>query len=515
MSNILVRKCGMVALWVTSLSVAALAQDNPVVSKLFSDHMVLQRGMPVPVWGTCKAGTKVTVKFGTQEKSAEADKDGKWMVRLDALTASTAPAELTITSATGNAPVKVVDVLVGEVYLCGGQSNMAFYMKELRANDEIAKADFPLLRQNRLGDGWAVCSPATNGDFCATSYYFGRKLVQETGIPIGILNAALSGTPIEKWLEAEGFKSEPVLREMELNYMTEYRKNLASHIANTDAWLKESRDAMTTGKDFPVKPKLTEIPNPDFGGLYGYAERLVHYAFRSLLWYQGESNGDDETKIYLPKLRALITGWRKVWQQGDFPFYIVQLPSYSGSAKPEGGDGWSGVRLAQLQCHRSIKNTGLVVLVDLGEADSLHPTNKVDVGNRLALWALANDFGKNNLACSGPIFKSSKIEGGKVRIEFDSAGKGLMVGSKKGQEPVQEVPGGKLKQFAIAAADPASPGGLKWVWAEAVIDGNSVVVSSPEVPNPVAVHYADSRNPEGCNLYNKDGLPASPFRTNE
>ena len=155
------------------------------------------------------------------------------------------------------------------------------------------------------------------------------------------------------------------------------------------------------------------------------------------------------------------------------------------------------------------------MLVDLGEADSLHPTNKVDVGNRLALWALANDFGKNNLACSGPIFKSSKIEGGKVRIEFDSVGKGLMVGSKKGQEPVQEVPGGKLKQFAIAAADPASPGGLKWVWAEAVIDGNSVVVSSPEVPNPVAVHYADSRNPEGCNLYNKDGLPASPFRTNE
>ena len=212
----------MVALFVTSLSVAGLAQDNPVVSKLFSDHMVLQRGMLVPVWGTCKAGTMVTVKFGAQEKSAEAHKDGKWMVKLDALKASVTPAELTITSATGNAPVKVADVLVGEVYLCGGQSNMAMYMKELSANDEIAKAGFPLLRQSRLGEGWAVCSPATNSDFCATSYYFGRRMVQETGVPIGTLNTALSGTPIEKWIEPEGFKSEPALREMEIKYMAGY-----------------------------------------------------------------------------------------------------------------------------------------------------------------------------------------------------------------------------------------------------------------------------------------------------
>ena len=144
-------------------------------------------------------------------------------------------------------------------------------------------------------------------------------------------------------------------------------------------------------------------------------------------------------KIYLPKLRALITGWRKVWQQGDFPVYIVQLPSYTGSAKPEGGDGWSGVRLAQLQCHRSIKNTGLVVLVDLGEADSLHPSNKLDIGNRLALWAPAKDFGKTNLVCSEPIFKSSKIEGSKIRIAFDSVGKGLMVGSKKGGSTAKSV----------------------------------------------------------------------------
>ncbi|MCX6872486.1 MAG: hypothetical protein NTW21_01565 [Verrucomicrobia bacterium] len=313
MINQFVTWCGIVGLWVTSLSVVGLAQDNASVSGLFSDHMVLQRGMPVPVWGAAKAGTKVTVKFGPQEKTAGADKDGKWMVRLDVLKASTTPAELTITSATGNQPVKIADVLVGEVYLCGGHSNMAFSMKELRADDDMAKANFPLLRQSRLGEGWAVCSPATISEFCATSYYFGRRMAQETGIPIGLLNCSLSGTPIEKWIEPEG---------------------------------------------------------------------------------------------------------------------------------------------------------------------------------------------------------------NKIRIGFDHVGKGLMVGSKKGKDPVQEVAGGKLKQFAIAtvnpaaATDPTQPA-LKWVWAEAAIDGKSVVVSSPEVPKPVAVHYAYSRNPEGCNLYNKDGLPASPFRTED
>jgi sialate O-acetylesterase len=201
----------MAALLTAALCVACLGQDNPAVSKLFSDHMVLQREMPVPVWGTAKAGTKVTVKFGAQVKSAEADKDGKWIVRLDALKASPAPAELLIASATGNQPVKITDVVVGDVYLCSGQSNMTFTMNELRAAEDMAKANIPLVRHSRCGDGWAVCSPATIGEFSGVGFYFARKLVQETGIPIGLLNNAVSGSPIEQWIESEGFKSTPTL----------------------------------------------------------------------------------------------------------------------------------------------------------------------------------------------------------------------------------------------------------------------------------------------------------------
>ena len=514
MKNRYFKLCGMAALVVAALSAVCLAQDNPVVSKLFSDHMVLQREMPVPVWGTAKPGTKVTVKFAQQEKTGEADKDGKWLLRLDALKAASAPAEMIITSATGNTPLKIADVLVGDVYLCSGQSNMAFTMNELRATEDMAKADFPVIRHSRCGDGWAVCSPATIGEFSGVGYYFARKLVQETGIPIGLLNNAVSGSPIEQWIESEGFKSAPALRDLELKRMATYRKAVASHLADMDAWLASARDAIATGKDFAAQPKPPENNNPNYGGLYGCTERLIPFAIRSMLWYQGESNGDDSDDLYLQKLKALITGWRKVWNQGDFPAYVVQLASFMNSnPNPEGGDGWAGVRMAQLKCLVSIKNTGLAVIIDIGEPGNAHPPNKLDTGTRLALWALAKDYGRKELTYSGPLYKSMNVEGNTIRITFDHVGKGLMVGSKKDQAPVQEVPGGKLKQFAIALSDPAAPKGLKWSWAEAVIDGDTVVVSCPEVQQPVAVHYAYSSNPEGCNLYNKDGLPASPFRT--
>ena len=220
--------------------------------------------------------------------------------------------------------------------------------------------------------------------------------------------------------------------------------------------------------------------------------------------------------LYLEKLKALINGWRKVWNQGDFPVCIVQLASYMNSnPNPEGDDGWAGVRMAQLKCLGSIKNTGLAVIIDIGEPGNIHPPNKLDTGTRLALWALATNYGRKDMAYSGPLYKGMKVEGNKIRITLDHVGKGLMVGSKKDQAPVQEVPGGKLKQFALASSDPAAPKGLKWFWAEALIDGETVVISSSSVANPVAVHYAYSRNPEGCNLYNKDGLPASPFRTED
>ena len=240
----------------------------------------------------------------------------------------------------------------------------------------------------------------------------------------------------------------------------------------------------------------------------GMINPVVPYGIKGAIWYQGESNGG-EGDSYYHKMRALIGGWRKVWNQGDFPFYHVQLANWQKpNDNPAGGDGWAKVRMAQLQSLQ-IPNTGMAVSIDIGDAADIHPKNKFDVGERLALWALRDNYGKKDLVVSGPLYKSMKVDGNKIRVSFDHAGSGLMVGKKDGRNPTVEDKGGKLKRFAIAGED------KKWVWADAVIDGAAVVVSSPDVAKPVAVRYAFTMNPEGCNLYNKEGLPASPFRTDE
>jgi len=246
-------------------------------------------------------------------------------------------------------------------------------------------------------------------------------------------------------------------------------------------------------------------------GLYnGMIAPLVPYAIRGAIWYQGESNGREGIS-YMHKTRALAEGWRKVWDQGDFPFYFVQLANFQNPGdKPEGGDGWARIRMAQLKA-LEIKNTGMAVTIELADQNNpgdVHPENKKDVGERLALWALAKDYGMK-ITCSGPLYKGMAVKGNEAIVSFDHVGKGLMVGRKTGIEPVKEVKGGALKRFAISGQD-----GL-WHWADAKIEGEVIVVSSPKVSKPVAVRYAYTMNPDGCNLYNKDGLPASPFTTDD
>ncbi|MFC1601052.1 sialate O-acetylesterase [Candidatus Sumerlaeota bacterium] len=246
-------------------------------------------------------------------------------------------------------------------------------------------------------------------------------------------------------------------------------------------------------------------------GLYnGMIAPVMPYAIRGAIWYQGESNGDEGIS-YMHKTRALVEGWRKAWDQGDFPFYYVQLANFQNPGdNPEGGDGWARIRMAQLKA-LDIKNTGMAVAIELADAANpgdVHPENKKDVGERLALWALAKDYGKK-ITCSGPLYKSMTVKGHEAIIRFDSIGKGLMVGAKTGIEPVKEVKDGTLKRFAISGEDG------QWRWADAKIKGESVVVSSREVAKPVAVRYAYTMNPDGCNLYNKAGLPASPFTTDD
>jgi len=238
---------------------------------------------------------------------------------------------------------------------------------------------------------------------------------------------------------------------------------------------------------------------------------FVRFPIKGALWYQGESNGN-EGETYYDKKRALIGGWRKQWGLGDFPFYFVQLANFQAPTEdPAGGNGWAKLREAQCKS-LSIPNTGMAVIIDtvpLAVANDIHPSNKFDVGTRLARWALNKDYGKKDIVPSGPLFKALKIEKGSIRLAFDHTGTGMMVGSKEGLKPAAEDSTGQLRRFSIAGSD------KKWFWADAVIVNNTVTVSSPEVKEPVAVRYGFEMNPDGANLYNREGLPASPFRTDD
>jgi sialate O-acetylesterase len=276
-----------------------------------------------------------------------------------------------------------------------------------------------------------------------------------------------------------------------------------------DEWVKRARAAQTAGEGLPAPPVLPEPPYKKLQCVLlhnGHIAPLVPMALRGVLWYQGESNPDGN--LYLEKTRAMLDDWREWFGDPNLPFYYVQLAAFTKPNNNPVGDGgsWGAIRDVQRRS-LSIPHTGMASAVDIGEADDIHPKNKADVGERLALWALANEYGKKDVVVSGPLFREVKVEGGKVRVSFDSLGGGLMVGRKAGRGPAVEDKGAKLKRFAVCGSD------KKWFHAEAVIDGGSVVVSAAEVAAPVAVRYADATNPEGANLYNRAGLPASPFRS--
>jgi len=494
--------------------------------KIFGNAMVLQREMAVPVWGSAKPGEKVTVSFAGQQKTATADAYGKWMVRLDAMPTSKSPRELIVA---GENTVTFQNVLVGEVWLCGGQSNMELRVlsclnleaeKAAATNSairciKITGQDGTLPMEDVVGQ-WVACSPDAVQTFTAAGYFFAREIAKELDVPVGLISDNWGGTRIEPWTPPEGFRAVPELAE--INKLVDGwvltsdagRRSYAAYLASVKAWLPEAEAAFNVNRNPPPPPQPAGAP-AGIGQptrLYnGMIAPVVPYAIRGAIWYQGEAN-NGEGVTYFQKMKALIAGWRQLWGEGDFPFYYVQLANFQKSDpnNPAGGDGYATVREAQFQA-LSIPNTGMAVAIDLGEAGDIHPKNKQDVGKRLALWALSRDYGKKDLVVSGPLYKSFAVEGNKIRVSFDYVGGGLIVGEKNGLEPAKEVAGGKLKWFAIAGEDKV------WHWADAVIDGRTVLVSCPEVAKPVAVRYAFAMNPEGANLYNKEGLPASPFRT--
>ena len=507
------------------------AHADVILNAVFTDHMILQRDMPVPVYGTAEPGEKVTVAFSGKEKSVVADKDGNWSVKLDAMKVSTAPAVMTVS---GKNKLTLNDILMGDIWICSGQSNMEWVLGACNRPDDLAQANVPMIRLYQMRGTaaptprtefnflpWTPCTPESVKNFPAVGYYFGRKVLQETGVPIGLIRSALGGSAIEPWTPYAELAMIPELakdKEILDQQIKTYVDTLAALPLKATSYVSEARKALSTNTQLPEPPVLPVYPisnNPkrDWNCLYnGHIHALTRFAIKGVLWYQGEGNTTN-AETYFAKKRALIGGWRRAWDQSDFPFYFVQLANYGNPDTIAGADdgGWAKLRMAQLKS-LAITNTGMAVaieLADIGNPHDVHAKNKKDVGERLALWALAKDYGKKNLVYSGPLFKAMKVEGSKIRIAFDSVGSGLIVATKKGYDPVVKEPQGKLQKFAIAGDD------KKWVWADAVIDGKTVVVSSPEVPKPVAVRYAFAANPDGCNLYNNEGLPASPFRTDE
>jgi len=360
-----------------------------------------------------------------------------------------------------------------------------------------------------------LCSKQTAEGCTAAGFYFGRRLHSELGVPVGLINTSWGATHIEPWTPMEAFDTIPALAE----YIAVFRKEVQIHrqtlpdtMKTLEIWINAARKSFAAGADLPVEPDWPIYPGAKDNGkpaaiYHAMVYPLIPYAIRGAIWYQGESNAGNPGDLYYHEMRALINGWRRAWSQGDFPFHFVQLPNYLSDTKdPAGDDNWANLRQCQFKA-LAITNTGMAVTIDIGDAQDIHPKNKFDVGERLACWSLARDYGQTNIVASGPLYREMKIEDKRIRLFFDYSGGGLMAGEKTGREPVREIKDGQLQRFAVAGDD------KKWVWADAIIDGDTVLVSSPNVPKPVAVRYAYSHNPVGCNLYNRAGLPASPFRT--
>ena len=499
--------------------------------RILSSGMLLQRGLDVPIWGWAAPGESVSVSFAGQTATTKASPNGTWQVRLKSLDASSEGRTLIID---GTNKIELSDVLVGDVWICSGQSNMEWSTRSsLNPEAEVAAADFPAIRlfdvpghttsplaKNDVpGGNWQKCSPGSVANFSAVGYFFGRHFHRETGVPVSLIGTNLGGTRIEPWTPPVGFRSVAELKNLsqqvdQFDPSTEAGATTwLKHFSAVEEWAAAAKGAVKSGQPIPAAPATPGFN--DGGQPTAIYNSMVHglapYGVRVAIWYQGESNGSEGVE-YFHKMQALIRGWRSVWNQGDdFPlyFYFVQLADFQQpNDNPAGGDGWARLREAQLHS-LTIPHTGMAVITDIGQANDIHPRNKQDVGERLARWAL-RDVAKKDVVVSGPLYRSMKVDGASIRVSFDHVGGGLIVGERKnGLEPTPEVKDGSLKHFAIAGEDRV------WHWATAVINGDSVVVSSDKVLNPVAVRYGYTMNPVGANLYNKEGLPASPFRTDE
>jgi sialate O-acetylesterase len=480
---------------------------------LFSDHMVLQRQMALPVWGWADEGEAITVEIAGQTKKAIGNKEGKWQIKLDHIAAE-GPHTMTIKASN---TITIQDVLVGEVWLASGQSNMAMTVGASNdAKKEIASAKFPQIRtflvprkpaeapQEQCKGSWVVCSPETATAFSAAAYFFGREIHQSLKVPVGLINSSYGGTPIEAWTSMTAQENKPDLelvfqpwkKKLSVPYdpdaaYKQYEKQLAAwNIAEAKRLAEGKRAGYPPQK--PVHPRQhQQYPGNLFNGMI---EPLIPYAIRGCIWYQGENNCTPGfAPLYAKQLPLLIQDWRSRWNQGDFPFAWVQLPYYKKKvAQPNPNSQWAEMR-ESMRKSLATPNTGMIISIDTGDENNVHPMDKQPIGARFALWAKAKVYGQA-IPYSGPLIETHQIEKNRIVLSFQHTHGSLV------------AKGGELKGFTIAGAD------KKWHWAKAKIDGEKVIVSSPDVPAPQAVRYGWADRPE-CNLYNSAGLPASPFRT--
>lgn len=492
-----------------------LALADVKLPAVLSDHMVLQQKSKVKIWGWADSGEKVRVKADWQMLgiSTKADADGKWMVKIKTPKAG-GPYQIDIT---GKNAIQLKNVLVGEVWVCSGQSNMQMpvtYTSKWNKGvinyvEEIAAANYPQIRlftvpplgtsslKEDVNGNWSQCSPESIPTFSAVAYFFGRHLHKELDVPIGLIHSAFGGTPAESWTSIETLEAGfgDLLERHKKDYPIErenYKKSLKK-------WEEDKANALAKGEADPPKPGKPGAFSDSWQPSWLYnamISPLINYGIKGVIWYQGESNGGRAYQ-YRTLFPEMIQDWRHHWGQGDFPFYFVQISSFSEPTENPVEDAWAELREAQLMTLDAVEHTGMAVSIDIGEAKDIHPSKKKEVGDRLARWAMAKTYGHKEIKYSGPNYRSMKVEGNRIRLFFDHIDGGLVAKD------------GSLKQFAIAGQD------RKFVWAKAKIDGKTIVVQSNQIREPVAVRYAWAFNPEGCNLYNEAGLPASPFRTDQ
>lgn len=484
---------------------------------VFGNHMVLQAGKPVQLWGTAAPGVRVEAEFKGHAASALTNKDGHWSLYLPEMEASSTGAVLTVSD--GEAKLLFQNVLIGEVWFASGQSNMEWSLGQIDAREAIAAAANPEIRffqakktaegnpQSNVEGEWTVCGPDTAGKYSAVGYFFAQRLHQELKTPVAIVQAAWGGKPVQAFTQREALLSIPqgqAMMQQQDQAIADFdeavaRKNYETDLLNYEAKLAEWKATPETErqKRGPRKPRMAVHPgnnaNKPATIWNGMIQPLAGYTMQGVIWYQGESNRS-QPDDYGALFELMIKDWRAQWGD-DFHFLWVQLANYYQPVqKPGTNDGWAVVQEHQRRT-LSLPKTGMAVINDIGDANDIHPRNKVDVGERLARWALADAYGKEILK-SGPLYKHHEIVGNTVKVNFDFVGQGL-----------KSRDGGALQRFEILDE------GGQWHWADAVIKGEAVLISHPEVKHPSAVRYAWAANPEGANLVNSEGLPASLFTT--